>query len=124
MGSCFRRTPAPQLFSAAESIGAPLLSYPFAPIADGTLVPNDVSRKEQRYSQPVLDMLAKYDLLCGIKEGPVLPRIGKPILRDIDLSSFVTAAIKLTLKMEADTEPTDQLKRVCIWIIYNGFHIY
>lgn len=112
VGSCLRRTPSPQLFSAAESLGAPLLTYPFAPTVDGTLVPHDVSREEQRYSQPVLDMLSKYDLLCGLKEGPVLPKIGKPILRDIDLNSFVTAAIKVNLKLEAEVEPTDQLKRV------------
>lgn len=57
-------------------------------------------------------MLSKYDLLCGLLEGPVLPRTGRPILREIDLTSFVTAAIKLTLKLESDAEPTDQLKRV------------
>lgn len=118
LANCFRRTPTPQLFGSAESIGAPLLTYPFAPIADGTLVPVDVSRADQRTSQSVLDMLAKYDLLCGLKEGSVLPRTGRPILRDIDLTSFVTAVIKLTLKLESEAEPTDQLKRVNI-----GFHI-
>ncbi|CAL8114258.1 unnamed protein product [Orchesella dallaii] len=111
LASCFRRTPSPQLFGAAYSIGAPLLTYPFAPIADGRLVPIDVSREDQRHSQPVLDMLGKYDLLCGLKEGPVLPGMGRNILRGIDLSNFVTAAIKLTLKYESDTEPADQLKR-------------
>ncbi|CAL8114294.1 unnamed protein product [Orchesella dallaii] len=111
LASCFRRTPSPQLFGAADSIGAPLLTYPFAPIADGRLVPIDVSREDQRYSQPVLDMLGKYDLLCGLKEGPVLPGMGRNILREIDLPNFVTAAIKLTQKYENDTEPADQLKR-------------
>lgn len=92
-------------------MGTALLTYEFAPVADGTLVPIDVSREDQRYSNTVVDMLGKYDLLCGLKEGVVLPRTGTPILTHIDLENFVTAAIKLTTKVETDAEPTDRLKR-------------
>jgi hypothetical protein len=99
--------------AAEKNIGAPVLTYPFSPIVDGVVVPHDTNIKNgPGHSQAVKDMLGKYDVLCGLKEGPVLPLVGRQLFNNIDMDRFVTAVIKLTMRMEGGSEPTAEAKRV------------
>lgn len=105
--------PVPRLITAAEkNIGAPPLTFPFSPIADGIIVPHEMNQPHPASAPAVEAMLAKYDILCGLKEGPVLPLVGRHTLNNINLDRFITAVIKLTMKMESGSEPTEQVKKV------------
>jgi len=120
LASCLRVKPIPQLISAADkNIGAPILTYPFSPVVDGTLVPFDINMKNGAGNvQSIKDMLGKFDILCGVKEGPVLPKVGRQLFNNIDMDRFVTAVIKLTMRMEAGSEPTPEVKKVCDFLSY------
>ena len=108
--SCLRAKPTPALLAAAEKIGTPLLAYRFAPNVDGIIVKEDFLQNGQIKIN--MDLLGRYDLLCGLREGPVLPMVGRPPWQSFDLDQFVTAVIKLTLRMEPSSEPTKEVKQV------------
>ncbi|XP_035714842.1 neuroligin-4, X-linked-like isoform X2 [Folsomia candida] len=113
LAKCLRGMPVPRLITAAEkNIGAPPLTFPFSPIADGIIVPHEMNQPHPASAPAVEAMLAKYDILCGLKEGPVLPLVGRHTLNNINLDRFITAVIKLTMKMESGSEPTEQVKKV------------
>lgn len=114
--SCLRRKPITHLLAGAQTIGSHILSYQFGPSVDGTIVKQELgSLTTVNHQFPnLLDMLSRYDILCGLGEGPVLPNIGKSVQfwQNLDLDRFVTAAIKLALDMDFGSEPTFNLKQV------------
>lgn len=101
-----------QLITAAENIGTSLFTYPFAPIMDGTLVPYEIDPYDKETRAKIQEKLGQYDLLCGLKEGPILPEMGANALSSLDFHRFLTSIIKIALRMEPGSEPTDKIKRV------------
>ena len=120
--ACLRRRPLDQLISAAQSLGSPILSYPFAPSVDVTMVRSEIAEVKVALNgnaETIKEVLGRYDVLCGLGHGSVLPNIGKVFWQNIDLDAFSSAAIKLALKMEPGTEPAESLKDVWIQLIIN-----
>ncbi|CAG7786510.1 unnamed protein product [Allacma fusca] len=117
--SCLRSKSTPELLVAAEKIGTPLLSYRFAPNVDRIIVKQDFL--QNGVSKVNMDILGRYDLLCGLRSGPTLPRTGGPPWQSFTLERFVTAVIKLTLRMEPSSEPTAEVKKNLIQAIFQEY---
>ncbi len=113
--SCLRRRPLEQLIGAGQSVGSAILSHPFAPAVDGTMVRPEISEFTSLLggeSEVLKEILGRYDVLGGLSAGAVLPDLGKAFWQKVDLDTFATAAIKLALKLETGSEPTESLKEV------------
>jgi hypothetical protein len=103
------------LIGAGQSVGSAILSHPFAPAVDGTMVRPEISEFTPLLggeSEVLKEILGRYDVLGGLSAGAVLPDLGKAFWQKVDLDTFATAAIKLALKLETGSEPTESLKEV------------
>jgi len=116
LARCLRQRQLDQLLGAAHSIGFSLFNNHFAPSVDGTMVKDVLANANSIYAdeEALKELLGRYDILCGLAEGTILPDIGQPtsLWQNLDLDTFVTAVLKLALQLEPGTEPKDPLKDV------------
>jgi len=115
LGRCLRHKQLDQLLGASHSIGFTLFNNHFAPSVDGTMVKDVLGNANSVFAdmESLKESLGRYDLLCGLAEGTILPSLGQPSLwQNLNLDAFVTAVLKLALQLEPDTEPSNMLKEV------------
>lgn len=115
LGRCLRQRQLDQLLGAAHNMGFSLFNNHFAPSVDGTMVKDILGNANSVFvdEEALKELLSRYDILCGLAEGTILPNIGQPsVWQTVKLDSFVTAVLKLALQLEPDVDPPELLQDV------------